>query len=136
MKINIKATGMSLTPAISDYVNKKISGLQKFAQSDTNTRADVEVEVTTKHHHESVDHFRTEVNFFTDAMMIRAEHSGADLYMTIDMVKDEIARQLISGKKKQQSLMRKGGQKIKAMLRGMYDMYPRGSRGNRDGGGK
>lgn len=118
MKIHTKATNMEMTPAIQAYIDKKIGALEKFLKDEPAARADVEVQVTSRHQHDSHDHFRAEVNLFAGAITLRAEASDHDLYAAIDIVKDEITRQLVSVKKKKQGLMRRGGQRIKDILRG------------------
>lgn len=118
MKINIKATNTTLTPAISDYVNKRIDSLTKFIDSsDTGAMADVEVGVTT-HHHQSGEIFRAEVNLYTKGKQFRAEHEDVDLYVAIDKVRDEVAEELRSSRKKETSLLRRGGAAIKNLLKG------------------
>ncbi len=118
MNINVKATGTTLTPAINSYVDKKIGGLHKFVNKDPDAVAHVEIQVTTHHHHDSHDHFRAEVNFHAGATHIRAEATDHDLYAAIDAVRDEVYRQLVSDKTRRISMIRRGGQRIKDMLRG------------------
>ena len=120
MRINIKATNTSLTPAISDYVNKKIGALEKFIENNDAARCDVEIEVTNKHHNAGQDLFRAEVNLHAGDLHLRAEASHADLYAAIDIVKDEITREVVSKKKKRLHAFRRGGQKIKNILKGFY----------------
>ncbi|MEN9524304.1 MAG: hypothetical protein RL536_373, partial [Candidatus Parcubacteria bacterium] len=43
-----------------------------------------------------------------------------DLYVAIDEVQDVVLRELKSGRKKQTSRIRRGGAKIKAMMKGMW----------------
>jgi ribosome-associated translation inhibitor RaiA len=40
-----------------------------------------------------------------------------DLYAAIDEVKDEIVREVTGGKKKRETLIRKGGAKIKSIIK-------------------
>lgn len=118
MKINIKATNTTLTPAITEYVNKKIDALQKFTgQNDDSLMADVEVGVTT-HHHNSGNIFRAEVNLFAKGKQFRATCEDADLYAAIDKVKDELAEELRSHRKKEVGMFRRGGAAIKNLLKG------------------
>ncbi len=122
MKIQIKATNTSLTPSMKEYVEKKIGSLEKFALSgnaNAECRADVELEVTTRHHHEGHDHFRAEVTLHSGNVHIRAEEVAHDIYAAIDKVKDEVMRQLVSTKDRKISMVRRGGQKIKDMMRGI-----------------
>jgi ribosome-associated translation inhibitor RaiA len=65
LNVQVRATNFNLTPAIDEYVSKKISSLQKFLDSKNNPDSEilcmVELGRTTKHH-KSGDIFRAEVN--------------------------------------------------------------------------
>lgn len=123
MNINIKATGTSLTPAISDYINKKVGGIEKFLEDAEAARFDVEIGVTTRHHNAGEEQFRAEVNLHAGDLHLRAEESHEDLYAAIDLVKDELAREVLTKKRKRLHLLRRGGQKVKNMLKGFYDKF-------------
>ena len=61
MRLQIKATGISLTPSIEDYVNKKTAMLEKHLRSlDSDALVSVEVAKTTRHH-KSGDIFKAEI---------------------------------------------------------------------------
>lgn len=124
MKINIKATNIELTPAISDYVTKKISMLEKYLPAQTgfemNPDAVVKVEVgKTTQHHKSGDVFRAEVHITGAGLDIYAASEQSDLYAAIDLVKDEIIHNALQGKGKKETLTRKGARMIKDMMRGL-----------------
>lgn len=120
MRITTKATNTTLTPAILEYVEKKIGNVEKLIDEAHReaARADVEIEVTTHHHKAGEAQFRAEVNLHAGEMHLRAEEFHADLYAAIDAVKDELTRNIVSRKGKQQSRLRRGGQRIKEMLKG------------------
>ncbi len=116
---NIKATGIELTPAIKDYVIKKINMLEKYVdQDDTSISVDIEVEKTTDHHQKG-ELFRAETNFQMGGKMFRAEALNEDLYASIDKVKDELARDISEKNKKFRENKRKGNSFIKKMLKGL-----------------
>lgn len=120
MRINIKATNLELTQAISDYLEKRISTLDKFVnKNDESAMADVEVGKSTKHH-QSGDIFRAEINLHVAGKNLRAVSEKDNLYAAIDEAKDEMAREITSHKAKQRTLLRRGGAKIKDFLRGFY----------------
>jgi ribosomal subunit interface protein len=123
MKINTKATGISLTPSISEYIEKKIEMLQKFFQ-DEDVLVNVEVGRTTKHH-KSGDIFRAEIQIVMDGQTYYAVSETEDLYSAIDEVKDEIAHELASKKKKTLHLLRRGGVQIKNLLKGIVNIGDR-----------
>jgi len=117
MKINIKATGISLTPSISEYVEKKVSMLGKFFSGKDEVLVNVEVGRTTKHH-KSGDIFRAEIHIIIGGQEYYSVSETEDLYAAIDEVKDEISNKLSSKRKKTIDLFRRGGAKIKSLLKG------------------
>lgn len=124
MKINTKATNISLTPAISDYVEKKISLLEKFFKNPGEVLINVEVGKTTKHH-KSGNVFLAEIHIVADGEEYYATTETEDLYAAIDLVKDDIAREMTSRRKKAIRMLRRGGAHLKNLLRGIVDIRDR-----------
>lgn len=126
MNKNIKATNIEITPAISDYLDKRISAFDRFIPTDdTSAMCQIEVGKTTKHH-KSGDFFKAEVNLRVSGKNFYAVSEKEDLYAAIDEVKDEIVYQMTSEKDKSMTLMRKGALKFKNMIRGLGDWGPWG----------
>ncbi len=122
MKINIKATNMHLTPEISDYLEKKINMLDRLIDpADTSVSCNIEVGKTTNHH-KTGDVFRTEINLTKDGKYFRAVAEEETLNASIDEAKDEIMRELKSHKSKRQTLIRRGGARIKDLIRGVGNL--------------
>ncbi|MSU55377.1 MAG: ribosome-associated translation inhibitor RaiA [Candidatus Taylorbacteria bacterium] len=119
MTINLKGTNISITSEISNYLNKRLEGIEKFLPTENQSFiADVELAKTTNHH-KAGDIFRAEINIHIAGKSFRAVSEQEDLFRAIDDMKDEVARELSSNKKKKLSLIRKGGQKIKNIIRGI-----------------
>ncbi len=119
MNITTKATNIEITPAIADYIEKKFSAFDKFVQGDIGSaRCDVEVGKTTRHHR-SGDVFRAEVNLHIQGKSFYAVSELDDLYAAIDVVKDEIIRQVTSQKEKSNTLYRRGALHVKNILKGI-----------------
>jgi len=97
MQINIKATKMELTPAIEATVTEKIEGLKKYF--DNIIEADVEVGITTSHHHKG-DIFRAEINLTVPKTVLRAEAETDDLYKAINEAKDKLKNELVKYKER------------------------------------
>ena len=116
MRVQIKATEMALTPAIKDYAEKKVLSLEKFFKGRGEVLAQIEVGKTTKHH-KSGNVFRAEISIRADGQNYYAVSEKDDLYAAIDEVKDEMAHEIVSSKSKKETLFRRGGAKIKAMLK-------------------
>ena len=126
--INIKATGIELTSAISDYVYKKISSVQKYL-SNKGTTVSVQVEVgkTTKHH-KSGDVFRAEVHMNGGGVDLYAVEEAEDLYTAIDLVEAEISREIVKTKGRHIRLLRQGQRALKYMVKGITDTTTAGFR--------
>lgn len=118
MRINIKATNMELTSAISDYVERKLKGVEKFSVShqEEEPLAEVELGKTSNHHH-SGEVFRAETNFGVRGKQFRVVSEQTDLYAAIDDMRNELVRELSSHKDKDRSLARRGASMIKSLLR-------------------
>ena len=119
MKINIKATGIQLTPAISSYVEKKVGSLEKYVSGVPEVMAQVEVGKSTQHH-KTGNVFRAEVHLIGPGLDQYAFEETPDLYASIDKVKDEIIRKLTASKGKRFALARKGAKAVKDMMRGIF----------------
>lgn len=116
MNVQIKATEMSLTPAIKDYAEKKVLALDKFFHGKGEALCQIEVGKTS-HHHKSGNVFRAEISVRAEGKHYYAVSEKDDLYASIDEVKDEIAREVISLKSKKETLFRRGGAKIKQLIK-------------------
>jgi len=117
MKINIKATNISLTPAITDYLNTKLAYLKKYLRGkEAEALADVEVGKISQHHRQG-DVFRAEINISWKGELFRSEATKDDLYAAIDAAKDEIALEIKKKFKRQNSLIRRGARRLKNLFR-------------------
>ena len=100
MNIKIRSKNFDITPAIDDYVNKKILTLEKFIDVKEGVLSEIEIGRTTTHH-KSGDIFRTEVNITVPgSKQIYVVAEEADLYTAIDIVRDEAEREIVSVKNK------------------------------------
>jgi len=121
MKINIKATGIELTPAISSYVEKKLSVLEKFIDNP-DVVAQVEVGKTTQHH-KAGNIFRAEVHIIGAGRDIYAVSDQEDLYAAIDIVKDDIVGNIVHLKGKHETISRRSAQMMKNFMKGLSDGF-------------
>jgi putative sigma-54 modulation protein len=118
MRLNIKATNIELTPAISAYVEKKLSAVEKYLESNVDAVAQIEVGKTTQHH-KSGEVFKAEAHLIGGGIDIYAFNEQADLYAAIDMLKDELSQKLSHVKGKREALTRRGARMVKNMMRGL-----------------
>ncbi len=119
MNINIRTTSFSLTPAISDYVDKRLGPIDKFFQDDSTIKCDLELSRTTSHHKHG-DVFKAEIHIIAKDKNLYASAEEEDLYVAIDTIKDEILREIKTSNEKKRSLLRRGGAQVKNILKGFW----------------
>lgn len=119
--IIIKATNIELTLAIREYVEKRISTISKFLKDD-NVTIHVEVGKTTNHH-KSGDIFRAEGECTVLGHKYYARVETDNLYSAVDELEQELSRELTSNFGKKQALFKRGAQKIKAIVKGIPNLY-------------
>ncbi|MCL5017343.1 MAG: ribosome-associated translation inhibitor RaiA [Patescibacteria group bacterium] len=97
MNIDIKAINIELTPAIKEYIEKKMSGLSKFVEKWEKTGAvEARFELAKiSNHHNKGNIYHAEANITLDGELIRAEASGEDANTVVDIVKDVIKAEVI-----------------------------------------
>lgn len=120
MHINIVRTeNIDLTDSLHDYLEKKLQKVaDKFIdKNDESAQCDVELSKTTEHH-QSGPYYRAEFNLHIAGKDLFAASDQEDLYVAIDDARDEIERQLRRHREKQETRLKKGGRKLKRMLRG------------------
>jgi ribosomal subunit interface protein len=119
MNTNIKATNTTLTPSIEEYIAKKTAALDKLIHpEDTSSMLHIELGKSTEHH-KSGDIFFAEFNLHIAGKDLRARQESSDLFAAIDLAKDELVHGLRTYKGKRQTLLRRGSQRVKDMMRGM-----------------
>ena len=119
-KVNIKYTNLEPTPAIEEYLNKKLAKIGKFAEREQDeVILRVEVGKTTRHH-QSGEIFRAEIQTRITGQDVRAVTERDDLYAAIDEAKEEILRELKNTKSKRDTTLRKSGRRVKHMLKRLY----------------
>ena len=119
MNINIKTTVLDLTPAISEYVEKRFDAVKKFFENDSTAQFDIELAKTTNHH-KNGDIFRAEIHIVAKGVNTYVSSEKEDLYMAIDAVRDEVLRNVKSSNERHRSLVRRGGAKIKNIIKGIW----------------
>ena len=120
--INIKATNMELTGAISDYINKRLESVQKFSK-DGVFSGYVEVGKTTNHHNKG-EFFKAEFDLMINGVRYFASSEKDNLYVAIDDGREEIIRTLTHDKDRKQTLFKRGAMSVKKMLKGISKRNP------------
>lgn len=115
--ITITSHNIELTVALKDYTEKRLSGLKKFTSGEPEIAA--EIGKTTAHHKQG-DIFRASVTVRTPlGKEYHAVSEKDDLYAAIDDVRDELVGMLSEGKKREDSLLKKGARQVKRLLKGL-----------------
>lgn len=110
MQIQITGKGIELTEAIQDFVEKKISALDKFYDKIMGAQVIVGVE---SHHHLKGKIFVCECKLEVPGNSLFASKNEKDLYKAIDLVRDYLEEEL----KKHKILSREKDRKDKRKVR-------------------
>lgn len=87
MKFNIRGENLEVTGAIREYVEKKISKLERYFDAPLTSEVHVNLSVYN-------DEQRIEVTIPMTNLLLRAEEEHIDLYAAIDLVVDKLERQI------------------------------------------
>jgi ribosomal subunit interface protein len=117
MSISIKSTLIELTPALQDYTEKRLQSITKYTEGDCQIVVDIG---KTTNHHKNGEFYLASVNVITPlGKQYHAVSEKLDLYEAIDDIRSEIVREIKSGKARSQTLLRRGSQKIKSLVKGV-----------------
>ena len=102
MRLQIKATGFELTPAIKSFVEEKFSSLSKFLDRwETNGEIALRIEVSKNtEHHNKGKVFYAEANLDIPKNMLRVEETDDELYEAIIKSRDRLKENLLKLKEK------------------------------------
>ena len=93
MRYNIRGENVEVTSAIKDYVEKKVSKLERYFE--TPPTSDVNVNLSVYNEEQKI-----EVTIPMTNLLLRAEEKHTDLYAAIDLVVDKLERQIRKHKTK------------------------------------
>jgi putative sigma-54 modulation protein len=94
MKYNIRGENIEVTPALREYVEKKIGKLERYFEHTE----DVHVHVNMKVYNDKQS--KVEVTVPMPQFVLRAEERHDDMYAAIDLVSDKLERQIRKHKTK------------------------------------
>lgn len=101
MNYNIRGQHFQVTDALRDYVEKKLSRLDKYFETPVASDINVTLSVTKGKH-------TIEVTIPLTGVMLRAEEKSEDMYASIDLVTDKLERQIRKHKTKVNRKFRQG----------------------------
>ncbi len=123
MNINIKATNIELTDAISGYVITRLDSIKKFIKEGEEMTGYVEVGKMTKHHNKG-DIYKAEFDIQIGGERNFIVSEKDDLYSAIDCAKEEIINKIVRNHDRKKTLFKRGSISIKKMMKGISDRNP------------
>jgi len=104
MKYNVRGENIEVTPAIREYVEKKISKLERYFTE----APDAKVNVNLRFNQDKTS--KVEVTIPLPHLVLRAEESNTDMYAGIDLITDKLERQIRKHKTKVNRKFREKGE--------------------------
>ncbi|PLT32613.1 ribosome hibernation-promoting factor, HPF/YfiA family [Bacillus sp. V5-8f] len=94
MNYNVRGENIEVTPAIREYVERKIGKLERYFSNTENVNAHVNLKVNNN------TTSKVEVTIPMTNLVLRAEEANADMYAAIDLIVDKLERQIRKHKTK------------------------------------
>jgi putative sigma-54 modulation protein len=89
--IQIKAHNLKLTDGIREYVERRVSKLDRLNERITEAKFELREE---PHHSNPAHRVRAQFTIVTKRAVLRAEEQAAEVHTAIDLVTDKMARQI------------------------------------------
>jgi ribosomal subunit interface protein len=126
MKTKLLSKNMDLTPAIKDYVLKRVTNLgkliTKLESKGAEAVANFEVSKATKHKAGAV--FHSDCTIVVDGKKFYASADKEDMYEAVDAVKELLFREISQNKDKKKTLQTRGARSVKKMMKGLSKRNP------------
>jgi putative sigma-54 modulation protein len=103
MNYNVRGENIEVTPAIRDYVEKKISKLERYFTE----APEAKVNVNLRFNQDKTS--KVEVTIPLPNLVLRAEETNIDMYAGIDLISDKLERQIRKHKTKVNRKFREKG---------------------------
>lgn len=97
--IQIYSPNLKLTDDIKEHIRRELKNLEKFHDGRIAPGIKVEVGRTTAHHKKG-KMYRAEINLPAFGRMLRAEEAAENIHTAINIIKEEIERQIKKIKEK------------------------------------
>lgn len=112
--INFKKTNASVPDELLDIAQEKFAALEHYI-NDLPSICDVEFEKMTNQ--QSGNIYRVEMNLEINGKLYRAEATMENFERAIEEVRDELDKELRRAQNKKETLVKRGGRKLKELLR-------------------
>lgn len=103
MNYNVRGENIEVTPAIREYVEKKISKLERYFTEAPNAK----VNVNLRFNQDKTS--KVEITIPMPHLVLRAEETNTDMYAAIDLIADKLERQIRKHKTKVNRKFREKG---------------------------
>ncbi|MED1204393.1 ribosome hibernation-promoting factor, HPF/YfiA family [Heyndrickxia acidicola] len=103
MNYNIRGENIEVTPAIRDYVEKKVGKLERYFIETPNANVHVNLKVYPD------KTGKVEITIPMTQLVLRAEESNIDMYAAVDLIVDKLERQIRKHKTKVNRKFREKG---------------------------
>ncbi len=113
--IIFKHNNTEVKESLHALVEQKLASLAKYIGDETDVKCEVEFEKLPSHN--SGDIHRVEVNLWLAGELYRATSTKGTFESAIDLVRDDLDRELNKDHDRRQTLIRKGGREIKEAMR-------------------
>src|SRR4051794_40736029 len=103
MNYNVRGENIEVTPAIREYVEKKIGKLDRYFNNTPDANVLVNLKVRSN------NTAKVEVTIPMSNLVLRAEEENDDMYAAIDLINDKLERQIRKHKTKVNRKLRSNG---------------------------
>ncbi len=114
-RISTKATNITVTPQLETLLEQKFAPIGKLLGNQSEVQCEIELEKVAEHQSGKI--YRVEVNLKAGGKLFRADATEEQIEQAIDEVRDEVRAEILRVNGKRQSLVRRGRQALKNMLR-------------------
>ena len=131
MNINLQAKNIELTPAIHEYVMKRVTNLGKLLTKLEEKGDDVIVQFEvskTTNHHKAGEVFRATCSIELGGKNFYSSIDEEDLCQAVDAVKENLFREISKDKDRRQTLFKRGALSVKKMMKGLTKRNPETSK--------
>ena len=127
MNINLQGKNIEVTPAIHDYVSKRVTNLSKLLSEIEEKHGEILVRFNvskTTNHHKAGEVFEADCSITAKGVNFYSSSSREDLYQAIDEVKENLFNEIEKNKDRKQTLFKRGAASVKKMMKGLSKRNP------------
>ena len=118
METRIKTKGgYEITGDVSKYLDTRLKAIEKLLGDDEAVRCQVELGRSARHSKKGEDQWVVDIDVKAGRSRWHASEDALTIKAAIDEVKDEIIQQIRKEKATKRDAVKKGGQKIKEMVK-------------------